>query len=61
MCSCDLVHWICTDVSPRDTCSTFAGTATGYGVGVVEIDVIPEAVVVGTTSGIPKWYDQNVQ
>lgn len=40
MCSSNPVHWICIEVSPRDVCSTFAGTTAGYGVGVVETDVV---------------------
>ena len=54
--SCSPVHWSCTEVSPRDICLTFA---TGYGVGVDEIDVVEaeaiivEAVALGLIVGMP--------
>ena len=39
ICSCEAVHWICREVSPRDVCRTFVGTTAGCEVGVAETDV----------------------
>ena len=51
MYSSEAVHWICTEVSPRDVCSTLPGMAAGREVGAAEtVEAITEGNMVEETA-----------